>query len=132
VDGFRVAQLEARFNSYGELFNRRVRTREEGDRRARASEDEAPRPDPRSGVVMGERLDRAAAEALFQGLASAGSPPAFDLESFSAYLGRQLAAIRSRTGCEQVQFRIVSEAGQAKLKAKPLTAAEPASDREDL
>ena len=122
VDAFRVAQLEARFNSYSEMFNRRTREQEEGKRRSVVGE-RVPEVDPGRGVIVGERLDEDAVVALYRGLAASPTPPSFDLESFRSYLGRQLAAIRTKTGCEQVQFRLVTEAGTTKLKAKPLAAA---------
>jgi len=130
VDGFRVAQLEARLNSYNELFNRRVREREEGGRRSAAAGPWTPIHDPARGVVMGERLDEDAVVALYRGLAASASPPAFDLDSFRSYLGRQLVALRTKTGCGQVQFRLVTEAGTTKLKAKPLAGA-AGDDREE-
>lgn len=123
VDNFRLADLEARFNSYNELFNRRVRDLEEGRHRAhRPVPAEVRRFDPRKGIVVGESVDPEAAEALYQGLASgAGDGPRFDLDSFQTYLVRQAAAIRAKTGCAEVQFRLADEEGKLKLKARPLS-----------
>ena len=60
-------------------------------------------------------------EALFDGLyRQAKRPPTADLETFHAYIAQQLAAIRQKTGCTEVQFRIATEDGKLKLKAKPL------------
>ena len=122
VDNFRLADLEARFNSYNELFNRRVRDREEGRHRAhRPAPVEVRRFDPRQGIVVGETVDPEAAEALYQGLAGGpGDGPRFDLDSFQTYLARQAAAIRAKTGCAEVQFRLADEDGKLKLKARPL------------
>jgi len=39
-------------------------------------------------------------------------------------------ALRAKTGCGQVQFRLVTEAGTTKLKAKPLAGA-AGDDREE-
>lgn len=121
VETFRLAQVEARFNSYSEMFNRRTRELEERGRRPIGTERPPPL-DPARGVVVGERLHSGAVEALYRGLAAAGAPT-FDLTAFRSYLGQQLAAIRAKTGCDQVQFRLVTEAGKTKLKAKPLTGA---------
>jgi len=127
VDSFRLGDLEARFNSYNELFNRRVRDREEG-RTPLAHAAPAPvsrRFDPAQGIVLGDRVDPEAAEALYHGLAaSPGDSPRFDLDSFQTYLARQVAAIREKTGCDQVQFRLANEDGKVKLKARPVTARE--------
>lgn len=123
ADNFRLSELEARFNSYSELFNRRLRDVEEGGRQApRAAAPEAPRFDPRRGIVVGGAVATGAAEALYHGLCSGPEAPRFDLDSFQAYLERQAASIRAKTGCSEVQFRLVDEDGKVKLKAKPVGA----------
>ena len=127
VDSFRLSDMEARFNSYNELFNRRLRDTEEG-RHAAARPAAPPSPrryDPAQGIVFGDRIDPQAAEALYQGLAaSPGDAPRFDLDSFQTYLARQVTAIREKTGCTQVQFRLAAEDGKIKLKARPVAARE--------
>jgi hypothetical protein len=124
VDSFRLGDFEARFSSYNELFNRRLRDLEEGRHpAARQAPPPAPqRYDAEKGVVFSERVDPEGVEALYQGLASApgGDAPRFDLDSFQTYLTRQVAAIREKTGCSQVQFRLATEDGKVKLKARPV------------
>lgn len=127
VDNFRLGDLEARFNSYNELFNRRLRDREEGRQpAARPIPASAPRRlDPEMGIVFGDRIDPEGVEALYQGLVAApGDSLRFDLDSFQTYLTRQVAAIRDKTGCTQVQFRLATEDGKVKLKARPVAARE--------
>jgi hypothetical protein len=127
VDSFRLSDLEARFNSYNELFNRRLRDSEEGRHpAARPASPPAPRRyDPAQGIVFGDRVDPEAAAALYQGLVSApGDTPRFDLDSFQTYLTRQVTAIREKTGCTQVQFRLATEDGKVRLKARPVAARE--------
>lgn len=121
ADQFRLNSLEARFNSFNERFNRRLREHEEG-RGARAKETPGSRgPDPRQGVVIGEEADGAAVEALYTGLQQrSGKGPKFDLDSFERYLQRQASNIRQKTGCREVQFRLSEEGGKLKLKAKPV------------
>lgn len=123
VESFRLGDLEARFNTYNELFNRRLRDREEG--RVRQASRVAPPPpsrfDPHAGIVVGRRTDEAAVTALYQGLVSAPGGQSIDLETFKTYLSRQAAAIREKTGCEDVQFRVTTEDGKVKLKARPLS-----------
>jgi hypothetical protein len=132
VDRFRLGDLEARFNAYNELFSRRLRDREEGRRRG-AGPPPPPAPvryDPTSGIVIGRAAAPEAVTALYEGLA-AGSGGAgnggldlrFDRATFGAYLERQAAAIRDKTGCEEVHFRLATEDGKLKLKARPLGAA---------
>jgi hypothetical protein len=140
VDRFRMGDLEARYNAYNELFNRRLREREEGGRgRSRPAPAAPPvRYDPAAGIVIGRTLDPEAVAALYQGLVGApasgssvdstgnspstGASPRFDLATFGVYLERQAAAIRDKTGCEDVQFRLATEDGKVKLKARPLGA----------
>jgi hypothetical protein len=127
VDSFRLGDFEARFNSYNEMFNRRLRDLEEGRAAAvRAAPPAAPqRYDPQQGIVLGDRIDPEATEALYRGLVAApGESPRFDLDSFQTYLSRQVAAIREKTGCAQVQFRLAAEDGKVKLKARPVAARE--------
>jgi len=135
VDSFRLGDLEARFNSYNELFNRRLRDIEEGRQPAGRPVPPPPPPrryDPAQGVVFDERVDPAAVEALYQGLVSApGDNPRFDLDSFQTYLARQVTAIREKTGCTQVQFRLATEDGKVKLKARPVAAPE-GSEKENI
>lgn len=122
ADNFRIAQLEARFNSYNELYNRRSRELEEGRVRGRTQEPGGRGYDARAGIVVGDRVEPEAVEALYRGLVQGpGGDPRFDLDSFRVYLMRQAEAIRSRTGCEQIQFRLAAEEGRMKLKAKPIT-----------
>ncbi|HKH43143.1 MAG TPA: MXAN_5187 C-terminal domain-containing protein [Thermoanaerobaculia bacterium] len=123
MDNYRLGDVEARFNSYNELFNRRLREREEGRRPGliHAAPPERRRYDPREGITFGGRFDPEAVEALYQGLAARpGDGPKFDLDSFEKYLARQVAALREKTGCDQVQFRLAEEEGKLKLKARPV------------
>jgi hypothetical protein len=125
VDSFRLGDMEARFNTYNELFNRRLRDQEEGRRvqAARTAPPEPQRYDPEKGILVGDRVDPEAVEALYQKLAASpgsGDSLRFDLDSFQTYLTKQAAAIRAKTGCSQVQFRLAAEDGKFKLKARPV------------
>lgn len=129
VDQFRLAGLEARFNSLNELCNRRLREHEEGRPVAVSSADPS-RYDVDHGVVLDESTEARAVEALYAGLQrSPGEGPSFDLETFRTYLGRQVDTIRRKTGCRQVQFRLAKEDGKIKLKAKPVAADRPVSQK---
>jgi hypothetical protein len=167
VDRFRLSDLEARHNSYSELFSRRLREREEGRPRGGghaaappgpppASAPPPPSPqsppsryDPQAGIVIGRSPDPGAVAALYERLTAAsgprgagdaagaagsagsagsvGAPGAaaaaglrLDLAGFGSYLQRQAEAIRDKTGCEDVQFRLAVEDGKLKLKARPV------------
>ncbi len=121
VDRFRLNGLEARFNTYSELFQRRLRDREEGrSHRTQVIPPPVSAFDAREGVVVGAKLDPSAAEAIYVALAKSGAPPKFDLATFSSYLERQAAAIREKTNCQRVRFRLEDEDGTLRLKAKPI------------
>ncbi len=129
AEQFRLASLEARFNSYTELFNRRLRDREEGrggrhPRPARPADDTRRRLDAATGVVVTDRLEPDAVEALYEGLArrsASDGSPAMEPAAFRGYLAQQIESIRLKTGCDAVQFRIATEDGKLKLKAKPVS-----------
>jgi hypothetical protein len=140
VERFRLGDLEARHNSYDELFSRRLRDREEGRLRAGQAPVASPPPqapppryDPAAGIAIGASPDPRAVAALYEGLTTVGpvganaEGPRFDLASFSSYLQRQAAAIRDKTGCAEVQFRLAAEDGKLKLKARPVASGSPAA-----
>lgn len=128
AENFRLSGLEARYNTYNELFNRRLRAHEEG-RSSRGSVEAESRFDVARGVVLDNRVETEAVEALYAGLArSAEKGPRFDLETFRGYLRQQVDALHRKTGCQGVQFRLVDEGGKMKLKAKPVSAADPSPE----
>jgi hypothetical protein len=123
VDAFRLSALEARFHSYSELFNRRLRARESHHAPPRRV---ARQPaDPKNGIVFGQHIDADAVAPLHRHLYRDQASGAMDLGAFASYLARQHQLIRERTGCSKVSFRIVEEDGKKKLKAKPVREATP-------
>ena len=125
AEQFRLTQLEARFNSYGELNHRRLREREEG-RQARPAATAAPSAahDAASGIVITDRLESDAVGALYDALVrEQGGKPAMARDAFRGYLARQIESIRLKTGAEAVQFRLAAEEGKIKLKARPIGSA---------
>ena len=122
VEQFRLASLEARYNSLAELYGRRLREREEGrGGRARppAGAPAAPVYDAERGIRLDRHLEPAAVEALRAGLARGGGAVP-EPAAFRAYLARQLDAIQEKTGATAAQFRLALDEGKLKLKAKPL------------
>jgi hypothetical protein len=119
VDSFRFSALEARFHSWSELFNRRLRNRElqHGTTR-RPIRTSAP--DPSQGIELGDRIDAARVAPLYRRLYEDETKVGMDIDAFASYLARQQQMIRERTGCDRVSFRIVEEDGKKKLKAKPV------------
>lgn len=121
VDRFRLSSLEARLNSYVEMFNRRVRAIEEGrERRGGIRMDYTPpKHDPMSGITIGQQVGEAEAAALYAPLFDEQAKK-IDLPSFQKYLQKQADQLRSKAGCEQVKFRLSREKGRLKLKARPV------------
>ena len=117
---FRFNSLEAKFNALLVLYNRRLREHESG-RGARTVGETADRLDAAEGVVVGKTPSNAAVAALYQGLYSGGdSSRIADLDKFRGYIKKQAEQIRQKTGCSEVRFRVSSEGGKVKLKAKPV------------
>jgi hypothetical protein len=126
VDNFRLGSLEARYSSYNEMFNRRLRAVEEGRVPPRRIVATPVRQhyDAEAGVLLGARAEQEAVEALFQGLVACSPRGAtMDLDTFRGYLEKQVAQIREKTGCSAVQFRVLTEEGKVKIKAKPVGSA---------
>lgn len=120
-ENFRLSNLEAKLNTYSELYGRRIRSQEEGRGSAATRRGAGSRHDPQQGVVMGGSVDKDAVEALYHGLhETAGTRPRFDMDTFRSYLDRQVDTIRQKTGCERVVFRVAEEGGKMKLKARPV------------
>ena len=117
---FRLNNQEARFNTLSVLFGRRLRELEQGELPA-AAQSARLGLDASDGVVLGESPEAEAVEVLYQELCRAREvAPATDLGEFLDYLAKQVAQIRSKTGCDRVRFRVASEGVKVKLKAKPV------------
>ncbi len=118
---FRLTNLEARFNTFCVLFHRRLRVQEEGSPEQRRGD--IPRSEsfnPRNGILIDETPAREAIQALYNELYRSEDQPQADYHRFQTYLLQQVSKIRQRTGCSQVQFRVHTEGGKTKLKAKPV------------
>jgi hypothetical protein len=129
VESFRLGSLEAQFNSYREMYQRRLLNQELGTAGRRPPQTAAPAAptqtaavDYREGVVVGEneKVPSAAAEALHRELEQGGSRLGrVDAATLASFLERQAADLRARTGCAAVRFRVVHEDGELRLKARP-------------
>ena len=121
ADRFRLTTLEARFNSTSELINRRLRVRERVGGTGLSAPRAAPSPDPYKGIEVDLMPKPEAVKALYDELYSGqGAGKKTDFTVFQGYLEKQTAKIRDRTGCASVQYRVVSDQGKLKLKARPL------------
>ena len=128
---FQFNNLRARYSSFKRLWDDTMRKIEEGryerhvfkaDLHERVRNARAERERQRAASDPGPRGDdlfeayRSAREATGQGTAG------LTQEKLQGVLARQEAAIREKTGCERVRFRVVVEGGKAKLKATPVRA----------
>jgi hypothetical protein len=139
ADRFRLQGLVSRFNTLNELWQKRLRAREEGrafgfhGRRAEAlAPPPPPRPEPeappRPGGAGGEfrvgdpQRDDAAVRALYDRFVEErqrtgeGAAPAY--ESFRDLIGRQTTKILGDKGARAVDFRLDTKDGKVALKAK--------------
>ena len=112
---FRLNNVEAKFNSFNELYNRKARTNGRRVARAQAT---APRAED-SRVIVGEKPDARSTEQIYSELyASDQKKPS--LEAFEAFLSQQVRRIQEQTGCDKVSLRVSTDSGKARLRAKPV------------
>jgi hypothetical protein len=137
---FRYQGLSARFSTFNELWQKRLRAREEGKvfgqhglRAERLPPPAAPPPagappPPSARATTGEirvsdaSRDGAAVRALYERFveerrrAGEGQAPAF--ENFRDLIGRQTERIRAEKGALAVDFRLETKDGKVSLKAR--------------
>jgi hypothetical protein len=139
AERFRYQALTARFNTFNELWNKRLRALEEGrplglhglkaDRLAEAS---APAPTaaapaaPRPGSeyrVRDAAKDEASLRGLFERFAQArqaSGEPAVKFDSFRKLVSQQASRLIAERGAQAVDFRIETKDGKVSLKARPV------------
>jgi hypothetical protein len=136
---FRYQGLSSRFSTFNELWQKKLRAREEGKvfgqhglRAERLPPAVAPPPaappPARPGAAPGEirvgdaSRDAAAVRALYERFveerrrAGEGQTPAF--ESFRDLIGKQTERIRTEKGAQAVDFRLETKDGKVSLKAR--------------
>jgi hypothetical protein len=118
---FQLTNLEAQLQSHLDLFGRRLDAREQSARQPSDSAGPQPKLDAERGVVVGSSDDSAAEAALFRQLTRDPRAAAkLDPARFRNMIQQHVAAIKKKTGCREILFRVVIEDGKPKLKAKPL------------
>lgn len=128
---FRLTNFEANFNQLNVLWNRRLRAFEEGltisgapvRLATAASRRESLRPSEvaPTGVEIRQGASDSTVRKLYDDFSRHCDPGhATDFANFRDFVMRQVSHIRETTGCEKVQFRIESQDGKLKLKAKPV------------
>lgn len=102
------------------LFKAKLHERERG------VQGEAPAPAAASARAAGETTEGGTDlfEAYCKARRSCGDDPSgLSREKLDQLVARQRAEIQKRYGCQEVRFRVVVEAGKAKLKATPIKVA---------
>jgi hypothetical protein len=134
-DRFRYQSLCARYTTFNELWQKRLRAREEGKPfgihglRAERMPPPAPPPPPRAATaapadvrVSDPSRDVAAVRVLYERFveerrqAGEAHAPAFD--SFRDLIARQTERIRAEKGAHAVDFRLETRNGKVSLKAR--------------
>jgi hypothetical protein len=141
TDRFRYQTLTARYNTFNELWSKRLRALEEGRPVGmhgwRAQQMVAPPPRevekpaaapaaarPQEFRVRDPGADQAAMRALFEQYLEArkksGESAAVKYESFEKVVAQQASRILSEKGAQAVDFRLETKDGKVSLKAKPV------------
>ena len=141
TERFRYQTLAARYATFNELWNKRVRAIEEGrpmgihgvyERRAAPPPTHAPPPPAGRAAASGSgevRVkdpggDTAAVRSLFDRFLEArkatGEAAPVKFESFQKIISQQAARILSEKGAQAVDFRLETKDGKVSLKAKPV------------
>jgi hypothetical protein len=138
AERFRYQGLSARYSTFNELWQKRMRAREEGRvyglhgiRAEQTPPTAPPRPvaaAPRPGAHPGEyrvgdpRQDNATVRALYQRFVEertrGGEGPAPAFEAFSTLIEQQTSRLRKEKGAQAVDFRLETKNGKVSLKAR--------------
>ena len=131
---FRYQSLSARYTSFNELWQKRLRVREEGkvfgQHGLRA--ERLPPPDARPAAAAAPKAqeirvsdpsrDGAAVRALYERFVEerrqAGEHQAPAFESFRDLIGKQTERIRAEKGAQAVDFRLETKNGKVSIKAR--------------
>ncbi len=133
TERFRYQTLTARYNTFAELWNKRLRAVEEGrplgvhglkaDRIAVADPGLPPDARPREFRVQSPERDTTAVKALYDQFVEArratGEPPV-KFENFEKIIGQQASRILAEKGARAVKFRLETKDGKVSLKARPV------------
>lgn len=140
-DRFRYQSLTARYNTFNELWNKKLRAREEGrpvgihgaraehlamERQAAHQVPVAPPPRSPSGEirVADPSRDEAGVKELFDRFLEArketGEAGVMRYENFQKIIAQQASRILSEKGANAVSFRLETKNGKVSLKAKPV------------
>lgn len=142
TERFRYQNLTARFNTFAELWNKRLRALEEGrplgvhGLRAQVlpplapaaepvAESRAPAARPRGAEfrVADVARDGASVEALYERFVASRretGEPAVKFDTFRKLIVQQAERLKAEKGASAIDFRIETKDGKVSLKAKPV------------
>jgi len=139
AERFRYQTLTARYNTFNELWSKRLRAREEGrpvglhgvyERQAAPPPSFVPPPPAAKAGGSGEvrvkdpAADVGAVRTLFdrflEARKAAGESGAVKFESFQKVISQQASRILNEKGAQAVDFRLETKDGKVSLKAKPV------------
>ena len=119
VERFRLGQLQHRFQSYLQNWERMERDREEG--RGRAGRPGVERPAPPANAAAAGAVDAQGGRALYDRYVAAkralGLAVGVDREGFEAQLAAQRERLRPKLG-DDVLFEVLVEDGKVRLAAR--------------
>jgi wyosine [tRNA(Phe)-imidazoG37] synthetase (radical SAM superfamily) len=123
---FRYNTLVAKFNSYRQNWHRIVRLIEEGKyyrdqfkAKMHEHEHDSQRPRTREPQRQDSELDSVYKQFMDARKACAMPTENVSREMIAAALEKQKPAIMNKYGCKNVEFKVVVENGQPKIKARP-------------
>jgi hypothetical protein len=140
AERFRYQSLTSRYNTFNELWNKKMRAREEGRqpgfhgaRHVPAAESTGPPSTSSSAAAAQQRevrisrhdADPQSVRALFEQFVAArramGESAGVKMENFEKLIRQQTSRILAEKGARAVDFRVESRDGKVTLKAKPVT-----------
>jgi len=122
---FHFNALVSRYNSLSELWGKTLRSVEEGDRRTRHSEDSAVREQLIARCrVQDPRNDHETMQALYRRFQDAHrkkgqEKPTLSFDKFVRGVSNQTRSLQERSGCGEIELRLVVSNDKVQLKARP-------------
>jgi hypothetical protein len=139
TDRFRYQTQSARYSSFSEMWNRRLRALEEGrpiqgvrpprplagppavaGPTARSEASRVAEPVRVGSSTGGETAVRTLFERFVEARRASGESAPVKYESFEKLINQQAARLRANKGAQAVDFRLETKDGKVSLKAKPV------------
>ena len=123
---FRYESLAARYHSYAGYWDRILRLIDEGRYERHLGNKNILQEKAASPASAAQSDDEAAYQQLLKAHQECSvGKPAPSRKQFEAYLARQRSALADKFGSREVEFRVVTEDGKPKIKARPKKVSSP-------